>query len=681
MTPEEAQELQHELSRLQEQVRAQQELIESQAQQIRLLRVQVADLQARLSKDSHNRHLPPSSDRFKRQPKSLRKKSSKKVGGQAGHPGEYQRMVQTPDQVISHRVETCPVCQHDLREVAALQVERRQVVELPPKRVVVIEHQAERKCCPACQEVVLAPFPEEVSAPVQYGPALGALAVYLVEQQLLPSERVSELFFELFGHPISPASIVSLVERCVGQLAEVEEQIKSALRQAKVLHQDETSLSVGGKRHWVHVSATPLLTHYAVHARRGKEALEAIGILPAFSGVSVHDGWRSYWAYACGHATCNVHLLRDLTFLIEEHRQDWAQQMKELLLDMKAATEQARVQRRASLHPGEVADWQAQYRAVLLQGEAAQPRALGPPPAGKGRRKQSAARNLLDRLSKEQDAVLAFLHNLAVPFDKSQVARALEMARGTLYLKGKQAGKDKAVATAIEEWQEQDDTMGHRKLAALLKMGKNRVKRVMKKYGLAARRKKKRYVYPGKASSVVPNRLRDEKTPADSEIVFADIFEVHLADQTKVRGCFALRKRTRHILALAFDYSMRADLVVSTIEMVSFSVPGMIWHSDQGSQYGAEQARDALLRKGFARSMSRAGTPTDNGYAERFVGQFTLAVAERRAYRTLGEFLRAAEHWITFYNQLRPHEGLDQQSPDHYASEQGLPTALYLPLF
>jgi putative transposase len=256
----------------------------------------------------------------------------------------------------------------------------------------------------------------------------------------------------------------------------------------------------------------------------------------------------------------------------------------------------------------------------------------------------------------------------------------LGIARGTLYLKGKQAAKDKQVATAIEEWHEQDDTMGQRKLAALLKAGKNRMKRVMKKYGIEARRKKKRYVYPGKTNSVVPNMLRDPNTPADLEIMFSDIFEVQLADRTKVRGCFALWKRTRHILALAFDYSMRADLVVSTIEMVEFSVPGVIWHSDQGSQYGAEQTRTALLLKGFQRSMSRAGTPTDNGYAERFVGIFKLAVAERRSYRTFGEFLQEAERWINFYNQQRPHEGLHQQSPDHYAREQGLPTAPYLPL-
>jgi putative transposase len=203
------------------------------------------------------------------------------------------------------------------------------------------------------------------------------------------------------------------------------------------------------------------------------------------------------------------------------------------------------------------------------------------------------------------------------PYSKSQVARALEIARGTLYLKGKQALKDKKVAMAIEEWHQQDDTMGHRKLAALLKTGKNRVKHVMKKYGIAARRKKKRSVYPGKASSIAPNLLRDPQTPAATEVMFSDIFEIHLADRTKVRGCFALWKRTRHCLSLAFDYQMRADLVVSTIELVEFSVPGAIFHSDQGSQYGAEQTRTALLTKGFVRSMSRAGTPTDNGYAER----------------------------------------------------------------
>src|SRR5216683_5503256 len=148
------------------------------------LRAQVAWLTERLSvleakpaKDSHNSHLPPSSDRFHRQPKSLRKKSGKKPGGQTDHPGSTLQMSQTPDTVIVHPVEHCQHCQRDLREVASLQVERRQVIDLPPKRVLVIEHQAHQKCCPACQQISLAAFPDNVRAPVQYGAAIALVGV------------------------------------------------------------------------------------------------------------------------------------------------------------------------------------------------------------------------------------------------------------------------------------------------------------------------------------------------------------------------------------------------------------------------------------------------------------------------------------------------------------------------
>ena len=267
------------------------------------------------------------------------------------------------------------------------------------------------------------------------------------------------------------------------------------------------------------------------------------------------------------------------------------------------------------------------------------------------------------------------------PYPKSQVARALGVAHATLYLHSKQAVKDKQVAVAIEQWHELDDTLGHRKLAVLLGMGKNRVKRVMHKYGLVARRTRKKYVYPGKASQVAPNLVRGLEAESAREVVFSDLFEVRLADGTRVRGCFALWKRTRHILALAFDYGMPASLVVSTVQMLQFGVPGAIWHSDQGKHYGAEATRQAVLEKGFQLSMSRAGTPTDNGYAERFVGLFKLAVAERQPYRTLGDFLRAAEQWVNFYNTTRPHESLGYRSPDHYAREQGLEGVPSITLF
>jgi putative transposase len=259
------------------------------------------------------------------------------------------------------------------------------------------------------------------------------------------------------------------------------------------------------------------------------------------------------------------------------------------------------------------------------------------------------------------------------PINKSQLAKVLGIARSSLYVQCKRPKADKALAIRIEAAHEKDDTLGHRKLAVLLGTGKHRVRRVMHKYGLAARRKRKKYVYPGKASEIAPNKLREEAFEwMKQEVVFSDILEVKLADGTRVRGCFALRHCTRQVLGIAFDYHMRADLVIDAIQTMAFEVPDSIWHSDQGKQYGARETRSLLLQKGFVLSMSRAGTPTDNGYAERFVGVFKLAVADRRPYHTLGEFLRAAEAWINFYNQERPHEGLDNLSPLQYVQQHGL---------
>src|SRR5215472_9798259 len=159
------------------------------------------------------------------------------------------------------------------------------------------------------------------------------------------------------------------------------------------------------------------------------------------------------------------------------------------------------------------------------------------------------------------------------PYSKSQVVRALEFARGSLYLVSKRAIKDKQVAVAIEQWHELDDTLGHRKLAVLLGMGHNRVNRIMHKYGIMARRKKKRYVYPGKTDQVVPNLVKELEQSSATEVVFSDILEVQLADRTVVRGYIALWKPTKQILAMAFEYRRQAEKTGKTTHMVPIKVP------------------------------------------------------------------------------------------------------------
>ncbi len=403
-------------------------LIQQMQAQMAALTQQVKDLQGRLAKDSHNSSLPPSSDRFGRQPKSLRKKSEKKSGGQEGHPGTTLRFSDAPDEVIEHRVSVCASCQHDLRQVEACVTLRRQVVDMPTPRLLVQEHRAEQKQCPRCQHLTQAAFPPTVTAPIQYGPLIGAAAVYLTQQQLLPVERTCEVLSDLLGAHMSEGTVGELIKRAASQLAPVEQQIKEALSEAAVIHQDETGMSVAGKRYWMHVTSTASLTQYQVHQSRGHEALDAIGILPVFQGISIHDGWASYFLYDCEHALCLVHVLRELVFQAEEQGAVWATELIDLLLAMKQATQQAREHGKHWLDPLEVLDWERAFLRVLDAGDHVTPRATAPP-GTRGRIKQSAARNLLDRLRTHQQAVFCFLEDLRVEFDNNLAERDLRMIK------------------------------------------------------------------------------------------------------------------------------------------------------------------------------------------------------------------------------------------------------------
>jgi transposase len=403
-------------------------LIEQLQAQIAALTQHVKDLQDRLAKDSHNSSLPPSSDRFGRQPKSLRRKSEKKTGGQEGHPGTTLRFAEAPDEVIEHRVSVCSCCQQDLREVQACVTLRRQVVDMPSPRLIVQEHRVEHKLCPRCQQLTQAAFPPAVTAPIQYGPLIGAVAVYLTHQQLLPLERTCEVLRDLLGAHMSEGTVGDLIQRTATQLTPVEQQIKEALRQAAVIHQDETGVSVAGKRCWEHVTSTARLTHYQVHPSRGQKALNAIGILPGFTGISIHDAWGSYFLYDCEHAFCLVHVLRELVFQAEEQGANWAAKLIDLLLLMKQATQDAREQGKPWLDPLEVLDWERAFLCVLDEADRVTPRATAPP-GTKGRIKQSAARNLLDRMRTHQQAVFCFLEDLRVDFDNNLAERDLRMLK------------------------------------------------------------------------------------------------------------------------------------------------------------------------------------------------------------------------------------------------------------
>jgi transposase len=398
------------------------------------LQERIKTLEGQLAKDSHNSSLPPSSDRFVRAPKSLRHKSGKKPGGEMRHRGHYLQQVQTPDEVLVHPVICCEQCQHDLRTQEATIPERRQVIDLPTKRLWITEHRVEEKLCPACYHLTRATFPTAVSAPGKSGTGIQTLAIYLVEGQSVPYARASQLLQEVLGVQLSAGSIATFVTTCHERLAEVETHLKAALVKAKVIHQDETGVRVSKEGWWVHVCSTDRLTHYAAHRSRGRVALDAIGIAPKFGGKSRHDALQSYQGYSFTQAWCNVHHLRELTFVEEELKQAWARKMKELLLEMKVAVEQAKTLGQHQLDMLVLASLLCRYDELLKEGYLANP----PPPAPKkseqtkrtpGRAKQSPARNLLDRLCESKWAVLRFLLDFAVPNAFNQAERDLRMIK------------------------------------------------------------------------------------------------------------------------------------------------------------------------------------------------------------------------------------------------------------
>jgi len=257
---------------------------------------------------------------------------------------------------------------------------------------------------------------------------------------------------------------------------------------------------------------------------------------------------------------------------------------------------------------------------------------------------------------------------------KAIIARTLNFCRGSWYYQSVLEHKDKTLVNLITATHEEDDdTLGHKKLAKLLGVNKKRVLRVMRKYGIKARKRTNKYHYHGKTALAQPNLANQEDTreSLDQGIVFSDIFEFKLTDGSIVRGCFALLKQTRQILSLVFDYSIKASLVQATIDNISWQDDLYIWHSDQGKQYGAQATINKVIDRGLLPSMSRAGTPTDNPFAERFVSSFKHAVVRRQQYPNLGSLLVVAEKWINFYNQRRPHESLNQLSPNQYAQKYG----------
>ena len=283
------------------------------------LLTRIETLEQRLGMNSTNSSVPPSSDGLaKPKPKSLREKTDRKPGGQEGHRGTTLTPKENPDIIIEHEPQQCS-CGSDLREVPGTVVQKRQVADLPKIELEYTEHQVIEKECPHCHQKNHGKLPDWIEdTTVQYGPQIRALLVYLNVGQFLPYERICELCETLFGFMPSEGTINNTLQDCYDKLEPFEEEIKVKLQEAEVLCCDETGCRVEGKTQWLHVGATETETYYHIDEKRGKEALDRMGLIEEHKGTVVHDCLSSYFQYDVSHGICNAHILRELKYVSEE---------------------------------------------------------------------------------------------------------------------------------------------------------------------------------------------------------------------------------------------------------------------------------------------------------------------------------------------------------------------------
>ena len=400
-----------------------------QDEAIKSLQAEIKDLKSRLAVDSHNSSKPPSSDGLKNKSKQKQKgkgkKGKKKPGGQKGHKGSTLKMVSDPNNVIVYKVDCCKKCGASLESIPVTFTDIRQVFDLLNKIAIgVTEHRVQGKVC-NCGEYNVADFPDNVTHKTQYGEQLKSIAVYLSNYQLIPYDRLCELFEDIFHITLSPASLVNTNRDCAELLKEPEAFIKEKIIASDVVRFDETGCNIGRDLHWIHVTSTEFFTYYFVNKNRGKIAIDAMGILSVFKGTAVHDHMKAYFLYnACTHALCNAHHLRELTFIYEEYCQKWANKMILLLLKIKEAKEKSG---RKKFKPEIIKKYEKEYKRIINQGLK-----INPPPEmseekKRGRKKKTKAGNLLERFKKYSHAVLAFMYDFNVPFDNNQAERDLRM--------------------------------------------------------------------------------------------------------------------------------------------------------------------------------------------------------------------------------------------------------------
>ena len=398
------------------------------------MQARVEDLTAQVRRNSKNSSQPPSADGpAKPAPKSLRGKSGRKPGRPKGQPGVTMALTDHPDHVVRHEPAACRGCGGALADARQTGVERRQVTEIPQVKAEVTEHQLIERQCACCGQRTKADAPHEVNAPVQYGPRVSALAAYLWHGQFLSRDRVVAALGDMFGCAPSPAVIAAAARKIAALVTPAVDAIIKALIKAEVAHFDETGFRVAGKLAWVHSASAGRYVLITVHPKRGKEGMDAAGVLPEFTGIAVHDAWAPYdtCSNVAAHALCGAHVLRELTAVTEtgtDLDKAWAQQAIDALVTLNKAAGAARQAGQDAIGADLLAQQEQYFRDAAEAGTALN--------AGRRSALQKKRHALATRLRDREADYLRFARDLRVPFSNNRAEQDIRMSKLRIKVSG-----------------------------------------------------------------------------------------------------------------------------------------------------------------------------------------------------------------------------------------------------
>ena len=387
-----------------------------------------AFLEKTTRKTSANSGLPPSQTE---KDETARRAGSNGKGAKPNlQTGDNLRKTTVEETVT---VDACDACGADLSGVDPVNRERRIlhdiVFEVVERRV-----DAEVKECPDCRARTKGRFPDSMPGPLQYGAGLQAFIVNLLIAHMLSLRRAVALVQAISGLRLSEATCLGYVRRLHAALEAWEEAAIEHLLTRPALHADETGFRVDGRTRWLHVLTDGSLTLKFLHPKRGREAVDEIGIIPRFAGVLIHDCWATYFAYdRCRHQLCGSHLLRELTFIVEANAFRWARLMKTLL---REACHKVNKSTTKTLSEAERLAVRKRYRTILTRGGRELPE-IPPRPKGKrGRIAKSDAHNLHERLVKHEESVLRFMGDPDVSFTNNAGEQKIRMAKVKIKVSG-----------------------------------------------------------------------------------------------------------------------------------------------------------------------------------------------------------------------------------------------------